>query len=50
MHELSITENILEISLRHAKTANARQVTDLHLVIVQLSSVIDESVSSFGIS
>lgn len=43
MHELSVVESILEITLRHAASAGAGRVTDLHLVIGDLSSVIDDS-------
>ncbi len=44
MHELSVTESVLEIACRHAENAQASQVTDIHLVIGHLSSIIDESV------
>ncbi|NIM93201.1 MAG: hydrogenase maturation nickel metallochaperone HypA [Anaerolineales bacterium] len=47
MHELSVTESILEITLRHAQGADARRVTDLFLVIGQLSSIIDDSVNFY---
>ena len=47
MHELSVTENILEIALRHAKSANAIKITDLYLVIGDLSSIIDDSVKFY---
>ena len=45
MHELSITENLLEITLRHA--GPARRVTDLYIVVGQLSSVVDDSVQFY---
>ena len=47
MHELSITESILEIALRHAEQAGARQVTGIHLVIGQLATVVDDSVQFY---
>ena len=47
MHELSVTESILEIALRHAQQAKAGRVTDLHLVIGQLSSIVDDSVQFY---
>lgn len=47
MHELSITESLLEITLRHARQAQAKKVTDLYLVVGQLSSVVDDSVQFY---
>jgi hydrogenase nickel incorporation protein HypA/HybF len=47
MHELSITESLLEIALRHASKADANRITDLYLVIGQLSSVVDDSVQFY---
>ena len=47
MHELPITESILEIATRHADQAGALRVTDIHLVIGQLSSIVDESISFY---
>jgi hydrogenase nickel incorporation protein HypA/HybF len=47
MHELSVTENILEISLRNANNANAKRVTNLYLVIGQLASIVDDSVQFY---
>ena len=44
MHELPITQSIVEIAVRHGQRAHARRVTDIYLVIGQLSSVIDDSV------
>ncbi len=47
MHELSITENILEIAVRHGQQAGAARVTELHLVIGQLSSIVDDSIQFY---
>jgi hydrogenase nickel incorporation protein HypA/HybF len=47
MHELSVTESILEISLRHANKANAKRITNLYLVIGQLASIVDDSVEFY---
>jgi hydrogenase nickel incorporation protein HypA/HybF len=47
MHELSITENILNIATRHAQQHGASRVTDLYLVIGQLSSIVDDSVQFY---
>jgi hydrogenase nickel incorporation protein HypA/HybF len=47
MHELSVTESILEISLRHARAANADHVTNIYLVIGQLASIVDDSVQFY---
>ena len=47
MHELSVTESILEISLRHANNSNAKSITNIYLVIGQLASIIDDSVQFY---
>jgi hydrogenase nickel incorporation protein HypA/HybF len=47
MHELSVTESILEISLRHAKKVDAKRITNLYLVIGQLASIVDDSVQFY---
>ena len=47
MHELSVTESILEIATRHAQAAGAKKVTALNLVIGRLSSIVDDSVQFY---
>ena len=47
MHELMVTESILEIALRHAQDAGADKITDLYLVVGDLSSVVDDSVQFY---
>jgi hydrogenase nickel incorporation protein HypA/HybF len=47
MHELAVTESILSIALDHAQRCGATRVTDLNLVIGQLSSIIDDSVQFY---
>ena len=47
MHELAVTESLLEISLRHAKQANAVKITMLNLVIGDMASIVDDSLQFY---
>jgi hydrogenase nickel incorporation protein HypA/HybF len=47
MHELSVTESVLEIACKHAQKAQAVRVTDIHLVIGRLSSIVDDSIAFY---
>ena len=47
MHELAVTENLLDIALRHASNEDAKRITDINIVIGDLSSIIDDSVSFY---
>ena len=44
MHELSVTQSILDIAL---KNAGVRQVKQINLVIGQFSSIVDDSVQFY---
>ena len=44
MHELAITQSILDAAERHAAQAGAVRVRKLYLVIGELSSFVDDSV------
>jgi hydrogenase nickel incorporation protein HypA/HybF len=44
MHELAVTESILDIVLKHAGQAQACRITDIYLVLGDLSSIVDDSV------
>jgi len=47
MHELSVTENILNIATSHAQKADAIKVTDIHIIIGRLSSIVDDSIQFY---
>jgi hydrogenase nickel incorporation protein HypA/HybF len=47
MHELAVTQSILQVVLAAAARADARAVTGIDLVIGDLSSVVDDSVQFY---
>lgn len=47
MHELSITENVLAIALKHAGQAQAKKINIIYLVVGQFSSIVDDSVQFY---
>lgn len=47
MHELPITESLLKIALRHAGQAGAKRITQLNIVVGELSSIVGESVQFY---
>jgi hydrogenase nickel incorporation protein HypA/HybF len=47
MHELSVTQSVLEIALTHAERAGAKRVLAIDLVIGELASILDDSVQFY---
>jgi hydrogenase nickel incorporation protein HypA/HybF len=47
MHELPVTQNLLEIALRHAQDSNAKRILGLNIVIGQLATIVDDSVQFY---
>ena len=47
MHELSITQNILDIVTEHAQRASARKVTAINLVVGDLTGFVDDSIQFY---
>ena len=47
MHELAITETLLELALKHAEKENAVKVTDLYITVGVLTSIVDDSVQFY---
>lgn len=47
MHELAVTQSILDIVVTHAQQAGAQRITRINLVIGQLASVLDDSVQFY---
>ena len=47
MHELAITQNILDIVLNEAKSAQANKVTKINLVIGELSGTVSDCVQFY---
>lgn len=47
MHELPITQSILEIAVRHAEKAGAKRIVSINLVIGQLATAVDESIQFY---
>ena len=47
MHELVVTQSILDIALRHAQKVEAKRIVAINLVMGKLSSVVDDSVQFY---
>jgi hydrogenase nickel incorporation protein HypA/HybF len=47
MHELSITQSILDITLRHAEKARAQRILAVNLIIGDLTGFVGESIQFY---
>jgi hydrogenase nickel incorporation protein HypA/HybF len=47
MHEMSVTQHILDIVLRHAQKAGAGRILTINLVIGDLTGFIDDSIQFY---
>ena len=47
MHELSVTQSLLNIAVQHAEKAGSKRITDLHIVVGELSSMVDDSIQFY---
>ncbi|MCL5256473.1 MAG: hydrogenase maturation nickel metallochaperone HypA [Chloroflexi bacterium] len=47
MHELTVTQNVLDIAIEHARQGGATRITRINLVIGEMSSIIDDSVQFY---
>jgi len=47
MHELAVTQSILNIALEHAEQASAKRIEDIHIVMGEFSSNVDDSVQFY---
>jgi hydrogenase nickel incorporation protein HypA/HybF len=47
MHELSVTQSILNIALQHAQQANAKRIDTINIVMGELSTNVDDSVQFY---
>jgi hydrogenase nickel incorporation protein HypA/HybF len=47
MHELSVTQSLLDLALKHANQAGATKISSLNITIGDLTSIIDDSVKFY---
>ena len=47
MHEMAVTQSILEIAIEHARQAGASRITQINLVVGELSGVVDDAVQFY---
>jgi hydrogenase nickel incorporation protein HypA/HybF len=47
VHELAVTQSILDIALENARKADAKQITGINLQVGQLASLVDDSIQFY---
>lgn len=47
MHELAVTQSVLDLAMKHAERAGAGHITRINLVIGELSGIMDDSVQFY---
>jgi len=47
VHELTITQSILDIVTQHAAKAGAKRVTAIHLIVGELTGFVDDSIQFY---
>jgi hydrogenase nickel incorporation protein HypA/HybF len=47
MHELSVTQNVIDIVVKHAKQAEAHRVLGINLVVGELAGFVDDSIQFY---
>ena len=47
MHELAVTQSVLDIAIKHARQAGASRISQINLVIGEMSGILDESVQFY---
>jgi len=47
MHELAITQSMLDLALKYAERAGAQRITRINLVVGEISGIVDESVQFY---
>lgn len=47
MHELAVTQSILNLAVKHAREADASQITNIYIVMGELSTNVDDSIQFY---
>lgn len=47
MHELSVTQSLLDLALKHSSKAGATRILSLNITIGNLASIVDDSVQFY---